>query len=209
MTKTLVKFCGCTSWDDVALAVDAGADAFGMIFAASPRRITWEIAQAIAARKPGILPVGVFVDPHAEDIARLRAIFPHAAIQLSGNESPTFAAACTGTVIKTIHVGVGDGAAAIQVQAQRYPQAIALFDSRVAGLAGGSGVTFDWSRIVPIARARAVIVAGGLTPENVGACVREVAPFAVDVRSGVETDGRKDAAKMRAFVRAVWESDAA
>jgi phosphoribosylanthranilate isomerase len=82
-----------------------------------------------------------------------------------------------------------------------------MFDSTVRGKLGGTGIAFDWERIVTIARARRVIVSGGLTPENVAACVRTVRPYAVDVRSGVESGGRKDISKMRAFVRAVREAD--
>jgi phosphoribosylanthranilate isomerase len=84
-----------------------------------------------------------------------------------------------------------------------------MFDTRVADRAGGSGLPFDWSIIQSIAIARAIVISGGLTPGNVADCVRAVRPYAVDVRSGIETDGRKDAAKMAAFVAGVHEADTA
>jgi phosphoribosylanthranilate isomerase len=88
-----------------------------------------------------------------------------------------------------------------------YGDATILFDSRYGGVSGGSGKTFPWDRVVAIARERSIIVAGGLTPENVASCVKSVRPYGVDVRSGIETDDRKDPAKMRAFVEAVRQAD--
>jgi phosphoribosylanthranilate isomerase len=84
-----------------------------------------------------------------------------------------------------------------------------LFDTYGAGLAGGTGKTFAWERVAPIARQRRVIIAGGLKPENVADCVAAARPFGVDVRTGIETDGRKDAGKMLAFRDAVRGADAA
>jgi phosphoribosylanthranilate isomerase len=82
-----------------------------------------------------------------------------------------------------------------------------MFDSSVAGSFGGTGRAFDWSLVAALARERPLVMSGGLTPANVGACIRAVRPYAVDVRSGIETDGRKDPDKMRDFVRAVREAD--
>lgn len=193
------------------MAVETGADAIGMIFAPSPRRITESSARHIAEHLPPfITPVGVFVDPTLEDIARARAIFPDLVVQLHGEEPPSFVSSIDGKVIKTIHVaGDAKDPDAIERTANQHPRAILLFDTAVDGQRGGTGVTFPWKIVAPIARARQIIVSGGLTAENVSGCVRTVRPFGVDVRSGIETDRRKDISKMRAFVQAVKESDAA
>jgi len=208
--RTRVKFCGCTSWGDVRAAIETGADAVGMIFAPSPRRITESAARYVAQHLPPfITPVGVFVDPTREDIARARDIFPDLVVQFSGDEDPAFVTSVDGKNIKAIHVApdATDGDALLRA-AGAYPRAITMFDTSVAGKAGGTGVTFAWKAVAGIAKGRPVIVAGGLTPENVGACVRAVRPFGVDVRSGIESENRKDEKKMRAFVRAVREADA-
>ncbi len=209
--RTRIKFCGCTDLHDVMLAVETGADAIGMIFAPSTRRITESAARHIAEHLPPfITPVGVFVDPTREQIARAREIFPDLVVQLHGDESPSFVSSIDGKVIKTIHVPPdATDSNAIELAANQHPRAILLFDTVANGQLGGTGVTFPWKMIAAIARERQVIVGGGLHPENVPACVRAVRPFGVDVRSGIETDGRKDAKKMRAFVQAVKESDAA
>ncbi len=207
--STRIKFCGATSWADVELAVETGADAVGLIFADSPRRVAWDVAREIAGRiPPQITPVAVFVNPTRDDVARVRDLFPHALVQLSGDETPGFAKSIGGHVIKAIHVG-NESPFQMERICDRFAPSLVLFDTRVAGKYGGTGLTFDWTNIAKLARWRPVMVAGGLTPENVAQCVRQVRPFGVDVRSGIETDGRKDVAKMRAFVRAVRETDAA
>jgi phosphoribosylanthranilate isomerase len=202
MPDVWIKFCGCTSSSDMELAARAGADAFGMIFAPSSRRVTWQAANDIAARlQPGIQPVAVFVNPARGEVDKVRSIFPDAWLQFSGDESPQFVANYGERAIKVIHVG--DEGTDVAEAAGLFPYALLLLDSRRDGLAGGTGRTFSWEHAVEIAKERRVVIAGGLTPENVGACVERLHPFGVDVRSGVETDGRKDPAKMRAFVRAV------
>lgn len=193
------------------LAVETGADAIGMIFAPSVRRITEDAAKHIAQQLPPfITPVGVFVNPSRDDIARARAIFPDLVIQLHGTESPSFVSSIDGRVIKAIHV---DPTAPDPLELERFandlPRAIALFDTKSDGAAGGTGIAFPWKAVAPIARTRPVIVAGGLRPETVAQCVQTVRPYGVDVRHGIETDGRKDPKKMRAFVKAVKDADAA
>jgi phosphoribosylanthranilate isomerase len=193
------------------LAIETGADAIGMIFAPSPRRIAESAARHIAGHLPPfITPVGVFVNPTHDQIARAREIFPDLVVQLHGDESPSFVSSLDGKIIKTIHVPPDAADTdAIERAANQHPRAILMFDTAVDGKRGGTGVTFPWRTIAPIARERQVIVSGGLSAENVPACVRAIRPFGVDVRSGIETNGRKDAMKMRAFVQAVKDSDAA
>lgn len=178
-----------------------------MIFAESPRRIDLTSALRIAERIGGaIVPVGVFVDPRREDVVAVRELFPHMLVQLSGSESPEFAASLDAPVIKAFHVGDQE-TKQLRAQCERYPFAVPLFDTKSPSAFGGTGATFDWNRVVPLARN--AFVAGGLTPDNVGALVRALRPYGVDVRSGVETNGRKDAQKMNTFVRHVRENDAA
>jgi len=202
VADTLVKFCGCTAWNDVLLAIDSGADAFGMIFAPSPRRIEWANAVEISGhRLDAIAPVAVFVDPERDEVERVRNIPPNAWLQFSGNEPPEFVALFGERAIKAIHVGDRDEA--LEERALGFPRALLLFDTHDRERAGGTGRVFEWPRVAALASRRQVIVAGGLTPDNVADCVRELRPYVVDVRSGVESGGQKDARKMQAFVRAV------
>jgi len=204
MGETWIKFCGCASWREVELAIDAGADAFGMIFAPSPRRITFESAAEIAERVgSSIEPVAVFVNPTRREVHAVRELFPRARLQFSGDETPEFVADYAECAIKAIHVD--DRGAGLAEAAGEFPYALLLLDSRRAGLAGGTGTSFPWELAMPIAVRRRIVVAGGLTAENVAQCIATVRPFGVDVRNGIETDGRKDIAKMQAFVRAVRE----
>jgi phosphoribosylanthranilate isomerase len=205
VAEVWIKFCGCTSWSDVELAIDAGANAFGMIFAPSPRRIGLDVASEIARHlTPSIEPVAVFVNPEPSFVDEITALFPRARLQFSGDEPPDFVARYGDSAIKAIHVdSLGT---LVAQQAAAFARATLLFDSRQDGLAGGTGTSFPWEHVVPIARERRVIVAGGLTPENVAPCVQRVHPFGVDVRTGIETGDRKDPEKMRAFVRAVREA---
>jgi phosphoribosylanthranilate isomerase len=207
---TWVKFCGCTGWPDVAMAIDAGADAVGFIFARSPRRVAIEALRDLAPRLPqGLEAVGVFVDPAPEELDAALALLPGMSVQFSGNESPDLVARYGERAIKAIHVDAETTPDELALACARYPGARVLFDTKAAGLAGGTGRTFDWQRVAPIASTRSVVIAGGLDPSNVAACVLAVRPFGVDVRSGVESHGRKDPQKMQAFRQAVRDADAA
>lgn len=183
----------------------------GLIFAASPRQIDLRTAALIVRELPPfITPVGVFVDASLDEIRAAREAIPNMAIQLHGDEPPHIVQSLESAAIKTLPVATDlHDSSVIEAQATEYPRVPLLFDTSAAGKRGGTGVAFDWHLIEPLARTRRVIVSGGLTPENVGACVRAVRPYAVDVRSGVESEGRKDESKMRAFVQAVREADAA
>jgi phosphoribosylanthranilate isomerase len=207
--STRIKFCGCMNWADVSLAIDEGADAAGLIFARSSRQIDWSAAAEIAQRiGTSILPVGVFVNPTLEDVERARWYFPDLVVQLSGDESPEFVRDVGGSVVKAFHIAPGEHPKDLDARCAAYA-ALPLFDTKIAGEWGGTGKTFDWSVLKAIAHIRPIAIAGGLTSENVGECVRMVRPAWVDVRSGIEIGGRKDAEKMRRFVAAVRESDAA
>jgi phosphoribosylanthranilate isomerase len=210
--RTRIKFCGCTSARDAEAAVELGVDAVGVIFAAaSPRRASPAAALQIARVVPAFTTlVGVFVEPAAAQVGE--ALAAGYVAQFSGNESARDCEAMTaGAYIKVFHVAPGGDATLDPVEFERraasYARATWMFDTDVAGKPGGTGRTFDWELARAAARRRPLIVSGGLTPDNVGACVRTLRPYGVDVRSGIETDGVKDLDKMRAFVRAVKEAD--
>ncbi|MDQ2909298.1 MAG: phosphoribosylanthranilate isomerase [Candidatus Eremiobacteraeota bacterium] len=243
--RTRIKFCGMTSAADIALAVEAGADAIGVILApSSPRRVELAACPLLAAAiPPFVTKVAVVTSPTRGDAERLRAL--GFLLQFSGDESPAECEqrAAGSTYLKVFHLGarrtcpMGDDGR-IGRQAERngfdeveslgddppdavadpnrfnqagtlaeYTTAIPMFDSRVGGKHGGTGKTFAWDIVAPLARRRPIIISGGLHPANVAACVQQLHPYAVDVRSGIESNGRKDAHKMRAFARAVMEVD--
>jgi len=205
------------SADDALLALRCGADAIGVIFAEeSPRCVSMEVARDIAMHVPAFTTlVGVFVDAPAGliDEARLAGYLPQFSGHESASEAESFA---EGPYVKTCRPSTGSGhvtdafanAAAFERFAAPYEHATWMFETYVAGRAGGTGKTFPWEVARELAGERPIIISGGLTPENVGDCVRRVRPYAVDVRSGIETGGVKDPEKMRAFVRAVMEADA-
>jgi len=189
------------------MSVEAGADAIGFIFAPSPRAIPLDGLRYLALHLPPFIsPVGVFVDPASELIARARSFVPHLIPQLSGAENRAFCASIQGIVMKTVHVGVQTTAAQIDAAAAEFQDAVLMFDTK-APVSGGSGLAFPWEKIAELSARRSIVVAGGLTPRNVAECIRQVRPYAVDVRSGVETNGEKDRRKMRAFVQSVREAD--
>ncbi|HEV2882346.1 MAG TPA: phosphoribosylanthranilate isomerase [Pyrinomonadaceae bacterium] len=200
-----VKVCGITNRADALAAVEAGADALGFNFyARSPRYIAPEDARRIiAALPPGVMCVGVFVNEEsAATVARMAKESGVSAVQLHGDESPEYCAAMGGhEVIKALRVGKDFAPEA----ATAYPAQSILLDAYDPRARGGTGETFDWT----LARQTREVVAqlylaGGLTPENVAGAIAAVAPYAVDVCSGVElAPGQKDAARVRAFVAAV------
>lgn len=200
-----------TSTADVALAVDAGADAVGVIFAQSPRRVERADAARLAAAIPPFVDgIAVVVNPSEDDAA-----FAHSlgfTLQFSGDETPARceALAAGRPYVKAFHLAAAFAGSAPPDEATlaAYARATSMFDTRVDARYGGTGVPFAWGVVADVARRRHVIVSGGLTAANVGACVRALRPYAVDVRGGVESSDAKDVEKMRAFVRAVREADA-
>jgi len=182
----------------------------GFIFAPSERQIAVEDAAAIAGRLPPFATVfGVFVDPDAATVRLAQNAVPGLHLQFSGDEPPAFCeSAADLAYLKALHLGGPRQDVEVISSAAAYRRGVPLFDSWHADKRGGTGVTFDWSRLLRENRPAVFAVSGGLTAENVGECVRLLRPDVVDVRSGVETNGRKDEQKVRAFVRAVREADA-
>lgn len=207
---TRVKVCGCTSAADAAAAVAAGADAVGLIFASSPRRISPEQGATVAVAVPAqVSIVGVFIDPSPEELEHALLMLPRLMPQFSGSEPPELCRYLGIPYLKVFPVaaeaGLGDDA--LSAELKRYPEALPIFET-ASQHRGGSGRTFDWPRVSGLVRRRRSVISGGLTAANVSACVRLLRPYAVDVRSGVESAGVKDASKLRAFIRAVRAADA-
>jgi len=205
--RTRIKFCGLTRPGDVRLAVELGVDAIGLVFAArSPRLLTPDQAEALRQAVPPLVDaVALFMDnPGSEVEAVVRRLKPDL-LQFHGAESDAFCRSFGLPFVKTLAMG-GEGADA-SVARKRYPSASAfLLDGHAPGQPGGRGERFDWSRVPPLGRP--LFLAGGLSPANVAAAVREVRPFAVDVSSGIESaPGLKDGARMQQFVDEVRRGD--
>jgi phosphoribosylanthranilate isomerase len=197
MTK--VKICGITNLDDARVAVDAGADMLGLIFyPPSPRYVTPEQAQTIVASVPSSLPViGVFVNEDAATVSRIARASGVQMVQLHGEESPELCHQLSWPVVKTFRF-----TAQVQPEMMRqYTVAAYLIEGFHADLYGGGGAVADWQRAATLQQYGRIMLAGGLTADNVAAAIRTVRPYAVDVCSGVEaTPGKKDGHKVRVFV---------
>jgi phosphoribosylanthranilate isomerase len=197
-----IKICGITERDDALHAVDCGVDALGFVFyERSPRAVTRNRAQAIIAELPPFVTVvGLFVN---EDPGTVREIADDCGldvIQYHGEESPEMVRLAPRRSIRALRVRESETLDVID----RYPASGLLLDAWVAGAFGGTGVLCNWEIAAEIAKKRPVVLAGGLTPENVAAAIQTVHPYGVDVSSGVEeTPGRKDRKKVAAFIRAV------
>jgi phosphoribosylanthranilate isomerase len=204
--RTRIKICGLTRVRDVRAAVDAGADAIGLVFyPPSPRFLALEAAAGLReAVPPFVTTVALFVNPPAEQVLAVLERVRPSLLQFHGEETPEFCAQFGLPYLKACRVRPG-------VDLLKYLQPFSgaagwLLDSHVAEY-GGVGESFDWS-LVPAERMRPLILSGGLSCDNVGEAVRRVRPWAVDVSSGVETaKGIKDAAKIAAFVTEVRNAD--
>lgn len=203
MSVVRSKICGITRLEDARVAVAAGADAIGFVFyAKSPRAVTIEQAQAIIAQLPPfVTTVGLFVDMPREQLSQLLQQVPLDLLQFHGDETPAQCEGFARPYIKALRVQPGDDIAS-QVAAYTSASGV-LLDTFVSGVPGGTGQAFDWS-LVPQGLEMPIILAGGLTPDNVAAAIRQVRPYAVDVSGGVEASkGIKDSSKVQAFVHAV------
>lgn len=203
--RTRIKFCGFTRHEDVAQAVALGVDALGFVmWPRSARGIDPATLAALAAPVPAFVTrVGLFVNP---DVALVEACLPHLdLIQFHGDEPADFCAQFDRPWIKALRMRDDLD---LHQAAQQYAAAQALLlDAYRPGVPGGTGETFDWSRI-PAALQKPVILAGGLTVENIAAAVAQVAPYAVDVSGGIEAaPGQKDARRMADFVAQVGRAD--
>jgi phosphoribosylanthranilate isomerase len=193
-----VKFCGITNWQDAKAACDLGADALGFNFyEKSVRNISPADAWAIRKKLPVFVAVvGVFVNWTPQAVNSLARSLHLSAAQLHGDESPKNVAATRVLAIKALRVGPKFKLAELR----RYQCQAFLLDADKSGEYGGTGVRADWSMAAQAAKSHTVILAGGLTPENVAEAIQIVRPYAVDVASGVELKpGKKDLGRMREF----------
>ncbi len=210
MSRTRIKICGITRPEDGVAAAELGADAIGLVFhPASARFVTPNQArQIIRALPPFVVTVGLFMNAEAAAVRAVLDQIPLQLLQFHGDEDPDDCADFGLPYLKAVPMGAG---ADIGDYERRFATAAGLLlDSHGGERMGGTGQTFDWSRI-PTERHKPLVLAGGLHPGNVTEAVRRVRPYAVDVSSGVETaKGVKNAALMRAFIRGVndCESDA-
>jgi phosphoribosylanthranilate isomerase len=201
--RTRIKICGITRPEDAQRAALLGADAIGLVFyPPSPRAVTPDLARAIVADLPPfVCVVGLFVDMPVKDIQGILAEVCIDLLQFHGDELPEDCRRLGKPYIKAIRMRLGVDLAEY---ARRYEDCLGLLlDAYDEGSAGGTGQTFDWSRVSGGLK-KPIILAGGLTPDNVASAIEQVRPYAVDVSSGVEAaKGIKDAAKMAAFIERV------
>jgi len=214
---TRVKICGIKEEAHALAVIEVGGDFLGLVFAPSQRQVTPDQARKIVSTvkkcSGTIAVVGVFVNMPAAEVNRIANSCNLDWVQLSGDESWEYCCQITKPIIKAVRIShtqrleevranLATGAQVLS--SQRY---IYLLDSQVEGKFGGTGTTFDWSLARQVAERFPVVIAGGLTPENVAQAIEMVVPWGVDVSSGVEVEGVKDIAKIRAFIEAVRKAD--
>lgn len=204
--RTRVKFCGLARSDDIKRAVMLGADALGFVmWPKSARSITLEQLETLSGEVPAFVTrVGLFVDQSVDVIQQCLPYLDM--IQFHGDESPAFCAQFGRPWIKALRMH--DDIDLPQAAADYHQAQALLLDAYRPGIPGGTGEVFDWSRI-PAKLAKPVILAGGLTVDNIASAVHQVAPYAVDVSGGIEAaHGRKDVEKMTLFIQQVALADA-
>ena len=209
---TNVKICGITNLDDARQAADLGAWAIGLIFwEGSPRRCELEAAEEICAElRRRVEPVGVFVNATLDEIAYVADRCSLAILQLHGDEGPAFCReAGRRTGCKVMKAARVKDAGSIRALAS-FETDYHMLDAHRSGQVGGTGETFQWELVKLHGRHVPIVLSGGLTPDNVAEAIATTQPFAVDTASGTEASpGRKDPAKVEAFLRAVSQADAA
>jgi len=212
-TAGTAKLCGMRRPADAAHAARTGADLIGLIFAPGRRRVLAEEGRAIAAAaragRPDDPPlvVGVFVDASADEVNRVAAEVGLDLAQLHGDESPETVAGVAIPVVKALRPRPGTALDDLLATVATYdavtgPPVAYLIDGYDPVAHGGTGHRADWDLAAALAARVSLVLAGGLTAENVGEAIRRVRPLGVDVSSGVETDGAKDPAKVTAFIAA-------
>jgi phosphoribosylanthranilate isomerase len=213
---TRVKICGIRDKTHALAAVEAGADFIGLVFAPSQRQVSptnaREIASAVKKSSNATKVVGVFVNAPSFQVNEIADFCALDVVQLSGDESWEYCCEVVRPVIKAIRIDRQSpeelhselSAGSKLLPAQRF---VTILDSRVEDQYGGTGDTFDWKLVQQVAKRFRVIIAGGLDPKNVAKLIERVAPWGVDVSSGVETGRVKDMSKIKAFIEAVRKAD--
>jgi phosphoribosylanthranilate isomerase len=214
---THVKICGIRDKVHALAAAEAGADFIGLVFAPSPRQVkphdARQIVGAISKSGCAVKTVGVFVNTPASQVNAIADLYHLDWVQLSGDETWQYCLEINKPIIKAVRLGRQSpdelcAELALGAEALSSRMFLALLDSKVEGKYGGTGVPFDWSLAELVAMRFTVIMAGGLTPQNVAEAIQIVEPWGVDVSSGVEVEGVKDIARIRAFIDAVRKADA-
>lgn len=207
MRRTRIKICGITRAEDADAAVEAGADALGLVFyPPSPRAVNVGQAVDAVSNIPAFVSVtALFVNPTVEEVQRVLDSVRIDLIQFHGDEDDDFCRQFKRPYIKALRVRQ---ASDVVASCLRFPGALAiLLDSYKPGVPGGTGETFDWS-LIPETPPKPIILAGGLEPENVASAITQIRPFAVDISGGVEASkGIKDHCKIEEFVNEVYRVD--
>jgi len=215
-SSTRIKICGIRDKAHALAAVEAGADFIGLVFAPSQRQVSpakaYEIASAVKKSSGATKVVGVFVNAPSSQVNELADFCALDWIQLSGDESWEYCHEVLRPVIKAIRIDQQSPEelyAELSAGSKLFPAQgfITLLDSLVEGKYGGTGENFNWNLAQRVNKKFPVIIAGGLDPRNVARLIESVAPWGVDVSSGVETGGVKDMAKIKAFIEAVRKAD--
>lgn len=214
---TRVKICGLSDTGHALAAGQAGADFLGLVFAPSRRQVSpleaLPLVEAVHSLRPCPSVVGVFVNAAAEEVNRTADYCQLDWVQLSGDETWDYCRDIERPLIKVVRVSTTSQSREIITDIDRGYRLrlkhdfVCLLDSQVRGAYGGTGQAFNWRLAREVAARFPVVVAGGLTPANVGRLVAEVLPWGVDVSTGVETHGRKDASKIRAFIEVVRKAE--
>ena len=213
---TIIKICGIKELQDALAAIEAGADYLGFNF--YPKSVRFieketcaEITSALKREYPQTKLVGVFVNSPVDEVKNILETCHLDLAQLHGDETPEMLESFSGKAFKAIRLSASTAVdESVFPFLKSVPESASpafLIDAAVKGVYGGSGVTADWSAAAELAKKYPLLLAGGLTPENVADAVRQVKPWGVDVASGVESaPGEKDAAKMSTFVKAIKQT---
>lgn len=214
---TKIKICGMRTAEAAQVAAESGVDYMGFVFVEGVRRqLAVSEGEALISSyrastgdEAGPQVVGLFRNQDADWVNGLAQKLGLDRVQLNGEEDDSYSLSMNRPVIRQIRIRPETTRAELSetVQKQLDVGRIVLLDKYDAKVPGGSGMSFDWSVAEGIAEREGVLLAGGLTPENVGDAIRQLNPWGVDISSGVETDGQKDRAKIRAFVQAVRAAD--
>ena len=209
---TIIKICGIKTLKDALAAIETGADYLGFNF--YPKSVRFiekescaKITSVLKKEHPQIRLVGVFVNSPMDEVKNILETCHLDLAQLHGDEAPEMLESLNGKAFKAIRLTSESAETSVYPFLKSALLPAMLVDAAVKGVYGGSGVTADWSAAAELAKKYPLLLAGGLTPENVADAVRQVKPWGVDVASGVESAaGEKDASKMSAFVKAVKQT---
>jgi phosphoribosylanthranilate isomerase len=202
-TVTVIKVCGITNPGDARVAADAGADAVGLVFAESPRRVGVEEARKVSSALPeNVLKVGVFVDAEPAEVLRIAREVGLDLAQLHGDETPETVTAVRDAGVKVMKALRVRDAASLEMLTT-YEADLFLLDAYSERAWGGTGESFDWGMAKSIRGRDNIVVAGGLGPENVREAVELFEPYGVDASSSLESEpGKKNSERVRRFVLA-------